>query len=315
MNIVDILIVFLMVVFAAFGYFGNPLKTIKSFLSFVIAFFLSSFLLNPLTHLVEGFGYKENVYTPLVIFTFLIIIFWGLLFSLFLPALPKIKTHTFPARLLGFVVGALYGLIFSIFLSGVLPQFLLSPTAIDLVDSSRIINALQSQVMARSFKNNFLNSISPKLTQAILAPEEDRTVIRLEIPTPSQSQESSTDETLLLGLINDARVGAGQEALTRDNQLDQLALNYANEIYKNGYFAHRDQQGQTPDDRAKQMGIKFDYFGENLAFAPTILVAHQGLMDSKGHRANIESPVFRRVGLAVIDVKYYGKIVVEEFAN
>ncbi len=315
MNIVDIIIVVLMLTFALFGYFGNPLKTIKSFVSFTIAFILSSLLLNPLVNLISNLGYKENVYTPLVIYTFLIIIFWGLLFSLLLPALPKLKTHTTFFRIIGFIVGAVYGLIFAVFLGGVLPQFLLSQRAIDLVYSSQIVSVIKKQPTAKAFKSNFLSSISPKLTQAILAPEEDKTVLKLEIPQNAQSQISSNDAAVLFRLINDARSKANREPLQQDSALDALAQNYAKTILLTNYFAHRDQQGKTPDDRAKAMQIKFDYFGENLAFAPTILVAHEGLMNSSGHRANIESPVFRRVGVAVLDVKYFGKIVVEEFAN
>lgn len=315
MNIIDAITLFIIVAFALFAFFGNPLKTIKSFVSFAVSFLAASLLLDPVLSLVESFGLKENVYTPLVIYSFLIIVFWGLIFSLILPALPKVKFHSMVFRVIGLFVGAIYGLIFAIFLSGVLPQFLLSPRAIDLVYSSNLARFLQNQQLAKVFKTRYLSSISPRLTQAILVPEEDNTVFHLDLPQNIQSEISTKDESLLYGLTNYARKSAGQGTLIRDNSLDILARNYAAEILSSGNFAHRDKEGNSPDMRAKNMQIKFNYFGENLAFAPTISVAQEGLLNSKGHRANIESPIFRRIGIAVIDVRYYGKIIVEEFAN
>jgi len=315
MNIVDIIALFLVVAFALFAFFGDPLKTIKSFVSFVLAFIGSSLLLNSAVNLAQRFGYKENVYTPLVIYTFLIIIFWGLLFSLILPALPKAKFRSIYFRIAGLLIGGLYGFVFAVFLSGVLPQFLLSPSAIDLVYNSRMITFIRDRNPAKTFKEDYLRSISPRLSQAILVPEEDNTVIKLDIPRTTQSEISAKDEFLLFDLTNSARTSAGQAALVKDESLSILARSYASEILASGNFAHTDKLGNTPDARAKSMSIEFDYFGENLAFAPTVLVAQEGLMNSKGHRANIESPVFRRIGIAVLDVRYFGKIIVVEFAN
>lgn len=50
-------------------------------------------------------------------------------------------------------------------------------------------------------------------------------------------------------------------------------------------------------------------------FPPTVIVAHNGLMNSEGHRANILSPEFSRVGIGVIDNGIYGKIFVQIFTD
>ena len=55
--------------------------------------------------------------------------------------------------------------------------------------------------------------------------------------------------------------------------------------------------------------------GENLALAPTTEFAHEGLMNSPGHRANILNGQFRRVGIGVLDGGIYGKMFVQEFTD
>jgi uncharacterized protein YkwD len=65
----------------------------------------------------------------------------------------------------------------------------------------------------------------------------------------------------------------------------------------------------------KKAGIKYMDAGENLALAPTVEIAHKGLMKSPGHRANILSPAFRKVGIGVIKNDVYGMMFSQEFAN
>jgi uncharacterized protein YkwD len=61
--------------------------------------------------------------------------------------------------------------------------------------------------------------------------------------------------------------------------------------------------------------ISFTTAGENLALAPTIPVAHAGLMNSPGHRANILRREFGRVGIGVMDGGMRGLMVSQEFRN
>ena len=71
-------------------------------------------------------------------------------------------------------------------------------------------------------------------------------------------------------------------------------------MLKLGYFAHNSPVSGSPSDRLQAAGISFRVAGENLAYAPTVEIAHRGLMNSPGHRANILSPDFTRVGIGVI---------------
>jgi len=50
----------------------------------------------------------------------------------------------------------------------------------------------------------------------------------------------------------------------------------------------------------KQFGITYRYAAENLALHPSVESAHQGLMNSPGHRANILNPNLTEIGIGII---------------
>jgi uncharacterized protein YkwD len=94
-----------------------------------------------------------------------------------------------------------------------------------------------------------------------------------------------------------------------------VARKYAAKMLADGYFSHVDMKGNTPYIRLREGNVVFDAAGENLAFAPTVQLAHQGLMNSKGHRDNILSPYFHQVGIGVVDAGTYGLMIVEDFTD
>lgn len=122
-------------------------------------------------------------------------------------------------------------------------------------------------------------------------------------------------ETHVLRLINKERVSLGLDPLEIDTRLRDLSREYGIEIFRSGHFSHIDLSGRTTFDRMKLAGIVYLTAGENLAFAPNVVVAHSGLMQSVTHRENILSPQFKKVGIGVIDGGRYGKMIVEEFTN
>lgn len=111
---------------------------------------------------------------------------------------------------------------------------------------------------------------------------------------------SSADEDRMLELLNDARASDGLQPLAPDPRLQSVARAHSEEMLKLGYFAHNSPVSGSPSDRLQAAGISFRVAGENLAYAPTVEIAHRGLMNSPGHRANILSPDFTRVGIGVI---------------
>ncbi len=73
--------------------------------------------------------------------------------------------------------------------------------------------------------------------------------------------------------------------------------------------------GSNAVDRMAAAGVTYRTAGENLALAPTLSLAHTGLMNSPGHRANILHPDFGRVGIGIVDGGLRGLMVTQNFRD
>lgn len=130
--------------------------------------------------------------------------------------------------------------------------------------------------------------------------------------TPEVDQPA---EERLLELLNEARRKEGLGVLVRDASIDEVARGHSGDMLRRGYFAHETPEGTSPFDRMLQGGVRFRAAAENLALAPNAEIAHQGLMDSPGHRANIMEPEFTRVGIGAVRVAGMGRIFTQNFAS
>jgi uncharacterized protein YkwD len=122
-------------------------------------------------------------------------------------------------------------------------------------------------------------------------------------------------EARMLQLVNEERKAKGLGALQPDPELTQVARAHSRDMLVRGYFSHVTPEGKDPFDRMRQANVKYLSAGENLAFAPTLPQAHQALMHSPGHRANILRPAFGRVGIGIMDAGRRGEMVTQEFRN
>src|SRR5258705_2468365 len=111
------------------------------------------------------------------------------------------------------------------------------------------------------------------------------------------------------------RFAAGPNPLTADPELTQVARRHSADMFARAYFAHDTPEGRDPFDRMREAGVRFSTAGENLALAPTVQIAHTGLMNSPGHRANILQKDFGRVALGIMDGGIRGIMVSQEFRN
>lgn len=143
---------------------------------------------------------------------------------------------------------------------------------------------------------------------------------------PAARDEISAEEELeqsVLRLINNARRAEGVSPLYMDPLLQEVARGHARDMYRRGYFDHATPECargparprcRDPFDRMDEAGAVYEVAGENLALAPTVSAAHQGLMGSPGHRRNILDPRFERAGIGVI-AGPFGLMVAQEFAG
>ncbi|MGB9976647.1 CAP domain-containing protein [Thermovenabulum sp.] len=134
-----------------------------------------------------------------------------------------------------------------------------------------------------------------------------------------QSQSTSVvqgltkDEKLMLDLVNNERIKAGLKPLEIDMRLVDISRKKSKDMIEKNYFGHISPTYGSPFDALKNAGISYRYAGENIAGAPTVEKAHQALMNSPGHRANILNPNFNKIGIGIVDGGPYGKMFTQTF--
>jgi uncharacterized protein YkwD len=119
----------------------------------------------------------------------------------------------------------------------------------------------------------------------------------------------------MLELINVERQAHGLQPLQADPEATDVARAHSRDMFARGYFSHLAPDGADPCARLRRAGVSFRAAGENLALARTLAMAHRGLMDSPGHRANILRPAFGRVGIGILDGGRHGLMVTQVFRN
>jgi uncharacterized protein YkwD len=130
-----------------------------------------------------------------------------------------------------------------------------------------------------------------------------------------QAPASSAMEATMLALLNQSRDAAGLSALRATLTLRTVARLHGSDMFAYGYLSHESRDGRLPLDRVQSAGLSPWHVGENLAYAQDVQEAHRLLMNSPGHRANILSPIYRWIGVGVMDGGPHGVIVVEDFTD
>lgn len=141
---------------------------------------------------------------------------------------------------------------------------------------------------------------------------------RKSIPLRSKvaSARVRTDlEARMLELVNAERARQGLRPLRADPELAEVARAHSRDMFARGYFSHVTPDGRDLGDRMRAAKAGYLAAGENLALASTLAGAHQGLMNSPGHRANILRPQFGRLGVGVLDGGVHGLMVTQNFRN
>ncbi|MGH1787623.1 CAP-associated domain-containing protein [Enterococcus casseliflavus] len=106
--------------------------------------------------------------------------------------------------------------------------------------------------------------------------------------------------TQLFELTNATRVKFGLEPLEFSAATSETARKHSQDMAENRYFDHIALDGSSPFDRMQEHGISFTAAGENLAFGQaSSIYAHQGLMNSEGHRATILTEGYDYLGIGI----------------
>jgi uncharacterized protein YkwD len=218
-------------------------------------------------------------------------------------------------RFLGLVPGAAHGLVNATVVALLLLTLpvmdRLSVMARDGAIGGRLVQP--AQWLEAKLSPIFDPAVRRMLRTVTVAPES-RQVIPLDFKVADAKPRPDL-EARMLGLVNEERAKAGLPPLKPDPQLTQVARAHSGDMFARGYFSHYSPEGKDLGDRLKSGDVRYLAAGENLALAQTLGVAHQGLMDSPGHRANILRPQFGRLGIGVLDGGARGLMVTQNFRN
>lgn len=317
-NYIDLLILMVMGIWVVDG-------TSRGFWSLVfqLASFVGSFVLGFRFYkfagqfLIDNFSLPHSFANALgfILVVILLQIIIGIFLGRFLEKIPKkvlssrfLQAASFVPALLDCVIAI------SIFLT-VFMSLPVLPNIKQDVSDSKIGGYLVTRTARFESQLNevFGGAIRESMNFLTVKPESGE---KVNIPyKPKKLTVDAAVEARMLELVSSERAKAGVKPLKIDTTIVVVARAHSKDMWERGYFSHTNPDGLSPFDRMEKGGVKFLTAGENLALAPTTETAHQGLMNSPGHRRNILDPSFGRVGIGVIDGGIYGKMYTQNFAD
>jgi len=121
---------------------------------------------------------------------------------------------------------------------------------------------------------------------------------------PSSDDDYTTDsisvqEQTAWKLLNADRQANGLAPLALDAELSRIARIKSEDMRNNSYFAHESPTYGNVRDMLRYFGYAFTAAGENIAHHATVTKAQAAFMSSEGHRRNILSSSWTKVGLGV----------------
>jgi len=215
----------------------------------------------------------------------------------------------------GMIPGFINGLIYATIIAALLLAFPISNEFSDTARNSIIANKFGMQVewINEKISPVFDKAVDQSMHKLTVEPESDE-IVTLPFKTASFKERPDL-EAKMLDLVNQERRKVGLQPLQADPELRKVALAHSADMFRRGYFAHLTPEGKDPFDRMRDAHVRFTLAGENLALAQTLPIAHEGLMNSPGHRENILRTGFGRVGIGILDGGLYGIMISQEFRN
>jgi len=118
-------------------------------------------------------------------------------------------------------------------------------------------------------------------------------------PEEGWISEAEDAEQLMLVLLNEARRHHHLPPLKTDAMLTAIARKHSRAMLTTGFLGHLAPDGSNHGSRIQQAAYRARRTAENISRAASIFDAHNSLLRSPVHRANVLSPSFRRVGIGI----------------
>ena len=218
-------------------------------------------------------------------------------------------------KFLGILPGFVNGLIYATVIAALLLAVPITGELSDKTHHSALVNrlTLPAEWLETKLSPVFRKPVERTMNKMIVEPGSKEMVkLPFAVSAPVVREDL---ESQMLALVNQERTKRGLKPLRADPALQAVARDHSRDMFTRGYFSHVTPEGKSPFDRMKDAGVNYETAGENLALTQTLSLAHTGLMNSPGHRANILRPQFGRVGIAVLDGGAYGLMITQDFRN
>jgi len=317
MNWFDVVIAAGLLLFIITGFRRGFLIGLVELAGIIVSVGVPLFLYLPSSRVLEGWGISR-VYSGalafLIIFFIVLSVFSTIVNNIF-RWIPDQLHALLVNKVLGLLPGLLRGLIAITILIALIVSLPLPYITSDHVEQSQLgspllntavtFTALTSHIFGEAFQHaiGFL-TIETEVGETI--------DLRFTVDDPEINPDAEME---MLRMINEERALEGLPELVIDETLRDVARQYSVDMLQRGCMGHIDPEGNTPFDRMRKGGVTFTNAGENLALAQTVSIAHKGLMDSPGHRANILSPHYSRVGIGAARSGRYGTMFTQIFAD
>lgn len=316
LNWVDLIIIITLIGFAIEALNRSLIIELLDFISFLLAFFLSFRYYNLLALFFERqfqIPHGLSLVLGFLAVWFLSEIIFYLIVRILIPKLPKWDFNWM--GILSVIPAFFKGFVFIALTLVLLATFPIQPAIKKGITDSRIGSLILKKAygLEQPVKNVFGGVSSETLTFLTIKPQTNES-INLGFTT-DKYEVSEVTELAMIDLVNSERIKRDLKVLRFSQDLRKIAREHSVDMFKRGYFSHYSPEGESVADRATKAEIDFLVIGENLAYAPSLELAHKGLMNSEGHRANILSEDYGRVGIGVIDGGVYGKMFVQVFTN
>ncbi len=317
-NWLDAVILMVIFFYALEGLAAGLISSLLSFVSFVLSFVLALKFYNFFGQfLYTTFSIPQSFSSAIGFFMAATLseVIISIILRRFAARLPKNKIIQNLDKFLGVLPGSLSAIVLLSFILTLIISMPVSGVLKQGISSSKLGSFFVSrtQGLERSLNDIFGGTINETINFLTISPTSEQSV-NLNFSTKKISIDEVSEQQMF-ALVNQERKQQGLVQLVFDVKLRDVARIHAKDMFTRGYFSHYTPEGVNPFDRMANANISFTSAGENLAYAPNVSLAHDGLMKSPGHRANILSSDFGKVGIGVIDGGIYGKMFVQEFTN
>jgi uncharacterized protein YkwD len=318
-NLIDALLVFIVLLNVLFGWRRGFIFGLLDLLRWAGSLAAALYFYQPVSPLLGRATDWSEIWTPPLAFILIVAavsLLIGLLGNFLLKRLSPNVHQSRTNRILGTLPGFASGLITAAITSTLLFALPLSDDFQENLRESRAANELASLTdeletsLAPVFEPAIKQTLNRRITTSPESTERVALPFRIENAPPRPELEAA-----MLELINRERAAAGLAPLATDPEMTEVARLHSADMFARSYFSHNTPEGMTPFERMQRRGVRYRTAGENLALAPTLQMAHTGLMNSPGHRANILQPRFGRVGIGILEGGRRGLMVTQNFRN